>query len=247
VKFVDPTGKDIIISRNGGASTYKYRNGQLFSERMNPRTGKLEESLYTPTVGSFLEGVLNGLNDLAGTATGTSLISFFSSDERHVTIATDNAITSEMGNVCDMGAMGYPEILMKDDLSGSLIPTTNGMQTSPFWLDLGHEMAHAVDYYYRGATASNKNDGLFFAEPQSLSSTSILGTREPVSFSGVLQKTEIYATFMENLMRTESGLPLRTHYFSRGNSSGTGPQLLNTSRTSAFSGSSWLPVHNLNP
>lgn len=68
--------------------------------------------------------------------------------------------------------------------SGTAIPTTNGEQYSSE-TDLGHEMAHGYD----------ANRGL-------MNNTKING----------LKWNEYSASYRENLMRTELGLPLRTYY-----------------------------------
>ncbi|PXV63754.1 RHS repeat-associated protein [Dysgonomonas alginatilytica] len=250
VKYIDPDGKDIIISLSGGASTYNYRGGQLYAERMNPRTGRMEESNYIPSAGSFLEGVLNGLNDLkANSTTGSELVSFFESSRANVEITANQSITGTRGNAVELDAQGRPVVYMKNDLTGSNMPTLNGIETSPFWLDLGHELAHAVDHYFRGPIASNKMDGLFFSEFLYVGYNAQGGLTSN-TYSNVLQRTEIYATFMENKMRSESRLSLRTHYYtitSGNDTRGIGPSLLNADNSSAFSNTTYLPKHSLIP
>ena len=55
------------------------------------------------------------------------------------------------------------------------------------WVVIGHEMAHAKDYLTRGIVECKRNWAGFY-------------------------NTEKYATHMENRMRAEACLPLRTHY-----------------------------------
>ncbi len=74
----------------------------------------------------------------------------------------------------------------------SLIATTEGVTGSPFHVTLGHELAHRQDKNIRGLEATNK---LWYMDGNKRASDS-----------------EIYATHIENLIRSESGLPLRTHY-----------------------------------
>jgi hypothetical protein len=192
----------------------------------------MEYVQYTPNAGSFAEGILNGLNDLAANSTGVgqSLIDYFSNDQNNIGISTD-ALANEKGNHIKLGEQGFPTIYMKSDLSGSNIPTETGMQQSPFWLDLGHELSHGHDRSVRGtAAATSTKDGL-------------------VVFSGdILQKTEVYATYRENQMRNEAGLPLRTHYYSNGTATrGTGPALIHSGGRSTFLGTPYLPANTLPP
>lgn len=71
------------------------------------------------------------------------------------------------------------------------LPTTEGMLKTKSYLTLGHEMAHRVD---------KNND--FDAAMKIWYGKGKKAT--PVS--------EIYATHIENMIRSESGIPLRTHY-----------------------------------
>jgi hypothetical protein len=82
-----------------------------------------------------------------------------------------------------------------------MIPTENGVEKSPFWLDVGHELAHKQDFILNGTHGED------IWIPQSANS----------SLRGPVYETEKYATHIENMMRGESGLPLRTHYVSQGN------------------------------
>jgi len=229
LKYIDPTGMWIVVS--DGTNSYRYDNGQLYREQMNFQTRSMEYVAYTPDVGSFAEGILNGLNDLVANSTGVgqSLVDYFSNDQNNIGIST-NALADEKGNHIALGEQGYSTIYMKSDLSGSNIPTQSGMQQSPFWLDLGHEIAHGHDRSVRGDAATATRDGL-------------------VTSSGeILQKTEVYATFRENQMRGEAGLPLRTHYYSnKAETRGVGPSLINSSGQSTFLGTPYLPANTLPP
>ncbi|MBR9914714.1 MAG: hypothetical protein GYB32_07795, partial [Algicola sp.] len=66
--------------------------------------------------------------------------------------------------------------------------TTDGYTDSPFHVSLGHELAHRVDKNTRRNTE--------WAQP----------------WIGRAVDSEIYASHIENMIRTESGMPLRTHY-----------------------------------
>ncbi len=75
--------------------------------------------------------------------------------------------------------------------------TELGLQKSPFWLDIGHELAHQQDIQKNG-----------------IAQASIPWLIQPDG--KVLLSTEKYATHMENKMRADANLPLRTHYSSQG-------------------------------
>ncbi len=71
----------------------------------------------------------------------------------------------------------------------------NGKNTRPTYIGLGHELAHIQDTWEGVKDKSewfsyNKKDGT----------------------KGSVPKTEIFATFMENLLRSENKIPLREYY-----------------------------------
>ncbi|WP_370525537.1 RHS repeat-associated core domain-containing protein [Dysgonomonas sp. 521] len=227
LKYIDPTGMWIMLTDSTNNVNYRYDNGQLYRERMNLRTRTLEYVAYTPETGSFYEGVLDALNQLASTATGQSLIDFFSNDQNNIGIATNSIADGSNGNHIALGEQGYPTIFMKSNLQGSNIPTQAGIQQSPFWLDLGHELGHGHDRAVRGNDAATATrDGLV------------------TSTGFILTRTEVYATFRENQMRREAGLPLRTHYLSNG-VRGVGPALINSAGHSTFLRTPYLPTNTL--
>jgi hypothetical protein len=93
--------------------------------------------------------------------------------------------------------------------SGSPLPTTSGVQTNGT-MDLGHEMFHGLD----------ANRGL-------------LDQRR--DFGGV-KRDEWQAVYRENMVRSQSGLPLRTHYQILKDPSGnvlggTGPRMITPAST----------------
>lgn len=193
LKFTDPTGMWIIV--RDGASSYRYENGQLYRETMNAKTKELEYKQYTPRPGSATEGLLKGLNDLsANSKTGASIVDYFSNDQLNIGIQV-SFDADKQGNFVDLGSQGYPEIYMKTDFSGSNMPTQGGMQQSPFWLDLGHELGHGIDWSVRGASAGSTQDGLM------------------ISTGDVLKRTELFATYIENNMRKEANLPLNSLFY----------------------------------
>ncbi|WP_271782609.1 M91 family zinc metallopeptidase [Aquimarina algiphila] len=68
------------------------------------------------------------------------------------------------------------------------LPTTSGMLDSEFYVTLGHELAHRQDKNTRGETVAS---AIWYDNAKD---------------------SEIYATHIENKIRAESGIPLRTHY-----------------------------------
>ncbi|MBO8454741.1 MAG: hypothetical protein IAC07_08490 [Bacteroidetes bacterium] len=193
VNLIDPDGMWIFIYYNN--QSYKYENGKLYQYQTSGEkaTSYIE---ITPEEGSFVEGIFNALNDLGNnTNTGKELLNYFSNNDKDAYIhpyskIADNNETNKQENGLVLSGISAP-IYMKDDLSGTAIPTENGIEESPLWLDLGHELSHRKDYITNGEKVN-----------------------EPWITIGdeIFVKSEIQATHYENLMRQEAGLPLRTHY-----------------------------------
>lgn len=184
VKFTDPNG--MWIQYYDGTNSYRYENGQWYQyQTEGENIGQY--TAYQAQEGSFLDGVLTGLNLLGeNSKTGKALLDFFANDDNNAFIKP----ALENKAVIDDTATG--EIYLNKNFLGSNIPTQNGDQVSPFWLDIGHELAHRQDVIKNGAENAKE---------------AWIKTSEKT-----IPRTEIYATDRENMMRSEAGLPLRTHY-----------------------------------
>ena len=144
---------------------------------------------------SFIGGVYGALLQLfngAGGKTGIELIAFFENDRMNAYIYANSKKENEIE------ITGYNRILLNESTSGSTVPVERGkLATSPFWIDVGHELAHRQDYLLRGAEANK--------------------TWYTDSEGKDIIDSEKYATHIENLMRSSTNfLPLRTHYQSQG-------------------------------
>ena len=189
MNYKDPTG--MWIQYNDNTGNYRYNNGQW--ERYETEGEHMGEYVaYTPASGSFLEGVLNGLNELNKNAVGRRLLGFFANDEHNATFLRSNKNEADITE----SAIGF--IRLDENFKGSEIPTESGNQISPFWLDIGHELSHRKDVITNGADQAGK---VWLIQTD--------GNKIP--------QTEKYATNIENLMRSAAGLPLRTHYTVQGN------------------------------
>ena len=101
-------------------------------------------------------------------------------------------------------------------------PTQNGLIASEFFITTAHEMAHAKDYYLRG----EKRHAEWFT-------TNTDAGKKKISIS------EQYACHIENRIRANRGLPLRTYYTSDGYT-GIDAPLLNSAGNSNFYTQSYM-------
>ena len=190
INSIDVNGDWVYILHEG--EQYRYIDGMLYQyQKEGDNVGKY--TAYSAEEGSFLAGVHSALDDLASkTETGNSILVFFSNDDNNAYIKQN--VDNE--NVIDLG-VSISTIYLDPNLQGSDIPTERGIQKSPFWLDVGHELAHRKDILQRGDAAKQP----WLTNPDT-------GQSIPI--------TEQYATHKENLMRQQAGLPLRTHYVRQG-------------------------------
>lgn len=185
VNYKDPTG--MWVQYRDDTGFYRYNNNQW--ERYETEGENMGKYVaFTPVRGSFLEGVLNGLNQLNKNRVGKELLGFFANDDNNATITQ-----SIKKNEADFTDSAIGEIHLKTNFEGSEIATESGIQISPFWLDIGHELAHRKDVITNGAAQAAKT---WLIQPDGYK----------------IRNTEKYATNIENQMRATASLPLRTHY-----------------------------------
>ncbi len=109
--------------------------------------------------------------------------------------------------------LGSDRVSMKDG-----VPTIVGLSTSPV-ATLAHELAHAaLDW---GLVKNNGwggiSDGWF---------TILVKGKDGKPELKTIQTSDIYATHIENIIRSDNGLPLRTHYAKDKYGGGLGPAII---------------------
>ena len=190
VMYTDPTGMWIEYRDDSGS--YRYEKDKWMKYNTEGKYA-VEYTPFTPESGSFMEGVLQALNTLNQNYTGNQILNFFANDENTATIRKSGP-NENFENAADVENSATGAIYLSEKLEGSDIPTEYGIQKSPFWLDLGHELAHRQDVLVNGSKQASK----VWLKP---------GDGDPFTNS------EKYATHMENQIRSDHHLmPLRTHY-----------------------------------
>ncbi|WP_255350297.1 M91 family zinc metallopeptidase [Flavobacterium sp. 316] len=200
----------------GGKETLLYENGTLYNEDGSEYTGKKK---------GFLKKVTNALAEISEGQEGADMIKELQSSSNVFTIekgssefrqsdtqkAYRNQIQTDPNQNLLFSALSSSGFNFNGgsggtiywNTSGSSLPTTSGMRTSSS-TDLAHEMFHALDAN-RGTMDDRLEQG---------------GKRN-----------EWQAVYRENNLRTQLGLPQRTHYIiqsnlSTGSKIGTGPRML---------------------
>nr|WP_228414760.1 RHS repeat-associated core domain-containing protein [Chryseobacterium sp. G0201] len=173
IRFIDPDG--MWISITDGDNQYRYSNGQT-QHQVNGKWVAIDKSI---NLSDNVTEIIMGLQALEkGGDTGKDLVSYFDNDKHDVNL------TYAKGEF-NAGKQNSDPIRLDPKISNKL-PQTNGYQESPFFVNLGHELAHKMDP----------------------SKYVLFGTwTDPTISAG-----EIYASHIENMVRAENGLPLRVSY-----------------------------------
>ena len=217
INIIDINGDSLWISYKG--NSYLYQDGSLFNK---------DGSVYNEKLKGFLKSTINALADLEKTMEGSSLIEELQNSANIFTIKSYRKNKFEADNIRKAGAnLAEVQLAIGDKTgssgSGGVIlwnahSTDGGLNLKgytnrPAYIGLGHEMAHASD----------ANNGLLhFANDY----------RSYQSKHNGLFKFEWRAVYRENLIRSQAGIPLRTHYgvdLSNGFPVGIGPRLLTPS------------------
>lgn len=158
-----------------------------------------EEGIFTDFLGNtsdnfFIEELTNALSEISSTNTGKELVNYLAKSENEVKVT----YTPLLKNEIELGSM-YNRISWNPYLynGGPSQFADNPLERPPF-IGLAHEMAHA----------ERDAKGL---------GTGSLG----YMYERNLQFDEIYATHIENKIRAQSGVPLRTHYIYNVDEDGT--------------------------
>ena len=150
-----------------------------------------EEGIFTDYLGNtsdnfFIEELTTALSEISSTNTGKELVNYLATSEKEVKVT----YTPILENKIELGSM-YNEIFWNPYLynGGPSLFADNPLERPPF-IGLAHEMVHA----------ERDAKGLGF------------GNMDFTYGKNKLPFDEIYTTHIENKIRAQSGVPLRTHY-----------------------------------
>ncbi|WP_062061805.1 M91 family zinc metallopeptidase [Aquimarina longa] len=237
--YVDIQGDSLWIRHKG--NDILYQNGGVYNKDGTEYTGKGVKTNKdgTTELKGFLKKTVNALTAIANSAEGASMISELESSDNNFTIV--NAKTSQFNNSDSYKAFAnqwrtdpaqaasYAAIqnggrdfsggaggTIHWNPSGAPLVTLSGTRTNGT-TDLAHEMFHALDSN-RGLLDSRVHNGL--------------------------KRSEWQATYRENVLRTQLGLPIRSHYktslnAATGARSGLPPRMLSPAPTNSPILPSW--------
>jgi RHS repeat-associated protein len=181
VRFIDPDGN--LITINDGQNEFRYENGK--TEVYNPET-KSWESMANSKIkmSPFVISIISSLFLLEnGGGTGSSLVGYFEGRQHDIKIES-----TSKGNEYKDG-VAYINTSLDVQLS-----TVNGLQGSPLFIKLAHEMAHGMD---------------------PIKNYTPIGPWVPANEAkgnSAVSWGEVFASHIENKIRSEWGISLRNSY-----------------------------------
>ncbi len=192
IYFIDPDGQWIDVI--DGDNTYRYNNGKYYTKNEETQKWDVEANVESDSYAGKILDALNGIVDGDQNSFGAQFLNLFSNDDINVGIQQNNLKGASSGK----NATTTNGATIFTDFNQSVItPTTSGNKSSAFYVTLFHEVAHSF-------------------VSQSVDRTVLSDTWVGKSSSNGLPKdinnSEVYASMVENFLRAEQGLPLRTHY-----------------------------------
>lgn len=201
VRYIDPDGKIIRINT--------FVENRLVTFEWRQYRGKWgfydDENVLYAGDDYFVNSLTDALIRLMeGGPAGADMVSGLANHENVITVER----ARRSGLYRDKNVLGW------NPIGSENVPTTSGFRNDPF-ITLGHELGHVANmwsgekngHWYEMLTL-NDRDGLV---PRSISTS------------------EIYATHIENRLRAENKLPLRTQYGIDPMGKGVGPRIIDPS------------------
>lgn len=203
IKYIDPDGRTIQVYdyANNQKVAYEWRDSQgAWGFYDNNNTLYAGNNAFIEQLSGALTGLMNGGN------VGFDLVSGLANHSNIVTLMYSNR-----SGVDSQNQLGWNPTGVRRDGSLEAVPTTVGMSNSPM-IALGHELGH-VDYNWNvgnsttwfNMTVADKNGN-------------------PIQRS--ISASEIYTTHIENQLRSENSLHLRTYYGVDPSGRGIGPRII---------------------
>ena len=190
VKFIDVNGDYIYIWDNN--TRYRYENGE--AQKQN-EDGKWET--HQAEDGSYLAQVLGFLGDITGgdeNSFGSRFLNLFENEDIDVFISQNKFEDRNKGKNITVGNVIYTDFNQK----GSIRTTGRTESISQnYHTTLFHELGHGFANNVISASVLN---AVWIKDVQTIN-----GTQD-------VSKSEVFASMVENMLRAEQGLNLRTHY-----------------------------------
>lgn len=204
IKFIDPTGMWIDIT--DGDTTYRYNNGKLYTQNTETKKWDIEATVKSD---SYAGQILSSLSSMIGgneNSFGSKFLSLFANDDVNTNIQSSKGTKFEGRNGTYTDGSVIVTAFDQEVKPYSSMNGEKSKQTkSPFYVSLFHELGHS---FIDQVTSRSE-----------LGKTWVNG--EANDLVSDISQSEIVASYIENILRSEQGLPIRTSYSPDANKSST--------------------------
>ena len=198
VRLVDPDGKEIYYIFKGKKyflKVEKSEDGEYSTSWIHTDEHGKKETLKLSKGRPYIWSLNKAIKKLLEGEEGKKLVMSVVSHERQIEIKDGDKTTSSGKN----GGINWN----RDDHTGPL-KLSNGENSIPNYIGLAHELAHVDDYLYD--RCKNRDEEWDSYTVQS-------STVPPSNVVVSVRRAEGYACTIENKIRAEHNLPLRTWYY----------------------------------
>jgi RHS repeat-associated protein len=197
IKFIDVNGDSIWISHR--KEKILYENGRLYNSDGSDYNGKalkVNKKTGATSLKGYVGHTKSALDKIGSKSAGSDLLGQLQSSTKNVYISDGaNTYGPKDGNWKDaQNKKGVDGLVGWSSSNTNGGPDGTGSTSRPSFVGLAHELGHALD----GFNGTVSGGGWF----------TVQGANGPVS----VYNAEKYATHWENMIRSEHGISLRTHY-----------------------------------
>ncbi|CAD0224914.1 RHS repeat-associated core domain-containing protein [Chryseobacterium sp. JV274] len=196
IRLIDPTGMWIDIQ--DGDTTYRYNNGKLYTQNGKTKKWDVEASVGDTSYAGQILSALTSISSDKESSFGKTFLGLFANDNINTTIQSSEGTSYAGKNGTYTDGSGVVTSFTQDvNTYTSKFGETPIKTKIPFHVTLFHELGHS----FFDQTASHEELG-----------KSWVNADDENNFSKDIPQSEIAASYIENLLRSEQGLPIRTSY-----------------------------------
>ncbi|OJX31257.1 MAG: hypothetical protein BGO86_05050 [Chryseobacterium sp. 36-9] len=205
MKFIDPTGMWINIK--DGDNTYRYNNGKYFTQNLETKEWDVEASVKSD---SYAGQILSSLTSITGgdkNSFGSKFLGLFANDDVNTTIKSSKGSKFEGKNGTSTdGSVVLTAFDQEVKPYTSMFGEKSSQTSSPFYATLFHELGHS--WFDQVSSRSELGASWVDADDKN-------------NLPNNIPQSEIAASYIENLLRSEQGMPIRTSYSPDANTAST--------------------------
>ncbi|WEK70280.1 MAG: DUF6443 domain-containing protein [Candidatus Chryseobacterium colombiense] len=195
IRFIDPNGMWIDIE--DGDNTYRYNNGKLYTQNAQTKKWDVEANVKNDSYAGQILAALTSITGGDKDSFGSTFLGLFANDNINTTIQSSKGTDWEGQNATYTDGSG-----ILTDFKQEVMPYTSmfgekeKQLQNPFHITLFHEIGHS----WLDQTSSRSELGKTWVD------------KERSGLSKDFSQAEIAASYIENLLRSEQGLPIRVSY-----------------------------------